>query len=228
LEQQRTDIHPKSNEIKKNPIKPRDQRLECDKCDYFCIRKYDMRKHMIGKHKELCQAKKCNVCDKTFLENCDLETHIKDNHEAKTFKCDECGKTFVLKWRLRKHLSVHTTEKYYHYFNNEKVCPFEEIGCKFRHEPSTTCKFKQCNNLLCQYRHVDHIGSQESLIEPTNVSEQISTIYTSTPKAKMQKLQCENCEERSQCEVCYVDQYIQNLEEDKNFQAGQGQAAPEH
>ena len=60
------------------------------------------------------------------------------------------------KWRLRKHLNVHDTDRYCHYFNNQMVCPFEEIGCKFRHEQSSFCKFRKCENKLCPFRHKDH------------------------------------------------------------------------
>ena len=28
----------------------------------------------------------------------------------------------------------------------------EEIGCKFRCEPSSFCKFKNCDNSLCQFQ----------------------------------------------------------------------------
>ena len=41
-----------------------------------------------------------------------------------------------------------------HYFNNAKICPYMEIGCKFRHEVSEKCFFDEgCTNHLCQYRH---------------------------------------------------------------------------
>ena len=39
-------------------------------------------------------------------------------------------------------------------FNNEKVCPFEEVGCKFLHEASEVCFNKgSCKIKLCPYKH---------------------------------------------------------------------------
>jgi chromosome segregation ATPase len=51
---------------------------------------------------------KCTFCDIKFNIFSELERHIKDSHEIhNTFKCDKCEKEFVLKWRLKKHMSVH-------------------------------------------------------------------------------------------------------------------------
>ena len=45
-------------------------------------------------------------------------------------------------------------EKFCHYFNNGKVCPYDDIGCKFKHKDSDKCKYdKYCNFKLCQYKH---------------------------------------------------------------------------
>ena len=75
------------------------------------------------------------------------------------FKCNKCTKEFTLKWRLKKHLNIHQFEvNYCHYFNNGKVCPFEEYGCKFKHEESSNCfSGNTCKRKLCQYKHVSVI-----------------------------------------------------------------------
>ena len=89
-----------------------------------------------------------------------------------TSKCDKCDKTFYLKWRLAKHKSIHQTKnvRFCHYFNNEKLCPFEEIGCMFLHAKSEICRFKKsCKNDLCQFRHdaiyhnVEQANNEENL-----------------------------------------------------------------
>ena len=60
--------------------------------------------------------------------------------------------------RLNKHKSVHRTKKYCHYYNNDKECPFEELGCMFRHEVSKNCYFRgKCKNSLCQFTHSEKI-----------------------------------------------------------------------
>ena len=53
----------------------------------------------------------------------------------KTHKCKICGKTFYLKWKLNKHANKHTgSVKPCKYFQEGQVCPFIEIGCKFKHQ----------------------------------------------------------------------------------------------
>ena len=79
----------------------------------------------------------CKLCDKTFKKNHELETHVEEHHVEKNYKCNLCNKDFYLKWRLEKHISVHSENtKVCHYFSDKQKCPFEQIGCKFRHEDS--------------------------------------------------------------------------------------------
>lgn len=83
------------------------------------------------------------------------------NHkEAGVYTCDICSKTFYMEWRLNKHLEMHDTtfKKKCHYFNNEKVCPYSDVGCKFIHEFSEECKLNsKCLRNLCPFQHPDKI-----------------------------------------------------------------------
>ena len=82
----------------------------------------------------------CKLCNSTFEANHLLEDHIIKVHEkTKKFKCDKCEMAFALKWRLHKHTRGHhspngKSARNCHYFNNDKVCPFMTIGCKFVHK----------------------------------------------------------------------------------------------
>ena len=61
--------------------------------------------------------------------------------------------------------------KFCHYFNNLENCPYQEFGCKFKHEISPTCHFnKKCKRSKCQYRHSsnDHCAENENVLEPVN------------------------------------------------------------
>ena len=80
---------------------------------------------------------------------------MKFHEEMTTFLCDICKKQFHLRWRLNKHRASHDEQsKFCHYYNNDKNCPFEVLGCKFKHEPSDRCKFdKRCLFKLCQFQH---------------------------------------------------------------------------
>ena len=45
----------------------------------------------------------------TFARFVNLETHIRTcNANHQVFHCDKCEKGFVLKWRLKKHMVLHT------------------------------------------------------------------------------------------------------------------------
>ena len=52
-------------------------------------------------------------------------------------------------------MSGHETERFCHYYNNQKNCPYEDIGCKFKHEWAPDCKFLTCKNILCQFKHTN-------------------------------------------------------------------------
>ena len=103
------------------------------------------------------KTKTCKECHETFLCSIDFEVHmIKFHKEEENYKCDQCGKPFFVKWRLIKHQEIHSDKvlKKCHFFNNNKYCPFEEIGCKYQHQESPQCLFKDnCRNKLCQFRH---------------------------------------------------------------------------
>ena len=121
-----------------------------------CDKRFNSRENL-NAHKKSEHPKKinCKYCDDIFDQTYKLEKHL-EKHKNKEFKCEQCEKQFHLEWRLKKHQISHElkTMKNCHYFNNEKPCPFEEIGCMFRHEKSDKCKFnKLCKNKLCPYQH---------------------------------------------------------------------------
>ena len=44
--------------------------------------------------------------------------------------------------------------KFCHYFNNDKECPFETLGCMFKHQDAPQCKYSdKCLKTLCQFKH---------------------------------------------------------------------------
>ena len=150
-------------------------RTKCGKCEATFKSFNEKNDHMKTYHPVQL---KCNSCDFTCDKSVELETHIKLHHQqTETFKCDECDKEFALKWRLNKHMKLHRFKvNFCHYYNNEESCPFDEFGCKFRHEESQKCfNFSTCKRKLCQYRHskpvddqrTDNINTIESQTETT-------------------------------------------------------------
>ena len=67
-----------------------------------------------------------------------------------------------MKWRMEKHTSDHMVDiKFCHYFNNDKPCPYDKIGCKFKHEISPECRYNlKCTFKLCQFTHTTKKGEE--------------------------------------------------------------------
>jgi hypothetical protein len=120
-------------------------------------------------------------------------------------------------------MSIHldTNILHCHYFNNDKNCPFQEHGCKFLHQETKICTFRQkCQRRLCPFRHVNkklHAESEvkESINEKHDIDleenetsdEEIMSsefVLTSTPKKV--DFDCDECVENEQCTDCFVSQ----------------------
>ena len=85
-----------------------------------------MKDHIQKNH---MKENKCNKYGEGFKEHWKFEQHLKEHGQKKEFECGKCEKTFYTRWRKEKHLEIHSTEmtKFCHYFNNCKVCPYEEF-----------------------------------------------------------------------------------------------------
>ena len=104
------------------------------------------------------KAINCQLCAKSFVNHHNLEIHLlKDHEQPKEFKCTQCDMTFMTEWRLEKHGKSHMSRfpaKTCYYFNNEQDCPFQSVGCEFRHELSRQCRYAtSCRKTKCQFRH---------------------------------------------------------------------------
>ena len=132
-----------------------EKNIKCSKCDLRFETKKLLRDHIKVNH---LREIKCNDCDNTFDEHWKLEKHLGQVHgREKTFHCQLCDEKFYTNWRLKKHERNHDepNEKFCHYFNNYKKCPYKEFGCKFKHAESEQCKYQnRCKNKLCQFRHL--------------------------------------------------------------------------
>ena len=54
------------------------------------------------------------------------------------------------------------SSKFCQYFNNSKSCPYEEIGCQFKHAVADNCKYdRKCKFKLCQYKHTQYVSSEQ-------------------------------------------------------------------
>ena len=128
------------------------ENFKCKKCDKCFPSKSDLTMHINEKHPNKYV---CKICDYIFSDSWRLELHCKSHEELMPFKCDICEKHFYVKWRLEKHVQGHDKKvNFCHYYNNGKKCPYEELGCKFKHEVSKNCRYDgSCWKRLCQFRH---------------------------------------------------------------------------
>ena len=108
-----------------------------------------------------------------------------------------------------------------HYFNNDKMCPFEELGCKFFHTDSKKCKFGLTCQRMCPFKHVrvnnnevtetnidnSRIGKNEE-DEKNETMADDGLFMTST--AQKIKYDCEECQNQTQCTDCFLRQDQQN------------------
>ena len=116
------------------------------------IKKKDTKPNEIGSTSKT--KVKCDQCRKTFPRTCDLEEHLKSQNITKEYSCKTCGKEFYLKWRLEKHVKVHSEQvQFCHFYNNGQICPYDEIGCIFRREESEQCRTRNCTRKLCPNKH---------------------------------------------------------------------------
>ena len=63
---------------------------------------------------------------------------------------------------MEKHTRDHRVDiKFCHYFNNDKPCPYDEVGCKFKHETAPECRCNlKCTFKLCQFTHTTKKGEE--------------------------------------------------------------------
>ena len=141
-------IEEKNNEVEFN------KRYLCKKCGESFEKHEDLTSHTKEKHNK--RHFKCYKCDFSCNISSEYEKHVIESHNSyETFKCHQCDKNFVVEWRMKKHLEMHNRNtKFCHFYNNDKNCTYEKVGCKFRHEDSPKCKYDdKCNRKLCQFQH---------------------------------------------------------------------------
>ena len=108
-----------------------------------------------------------------------------------------------------------------HYFNNDKMCPFEELGCKFLHRDS---KIQVWLSMYTKSAPLQNVRVNSKEVTETNIdnsrigkNEEDQTNYriaddglfmTFTPQKI--KYDCEECQNHTQCTDCFVRQYPQN------------------
>ena len=168
----KVEVKEAKEEIKKLKKECEDE-SQCDLCEI----KFSS-KGLLKQHKREIHGRdlECKYCDEKFKQVWMLEVHLKLHKDAEDFECNVCKKTFQSKWRLSKHKDMHNNlnTKRCHYFNNEKLCPYQEVGCMFLHEPSEVCRFGSiCTNRFCPFQHKS-LERKKDEVNQKNVDEKSS------------------------------------------------------
>ena len=65
----------------------------------------------LRRHKKNCNILDCDVCEKKFSFNSQLENHKRKEHIKKDFQCDICGKKLSDNSRLKRHKNTQHGER---------------------------------------------------------------------------------------------------------------------
>ena len=155
LERELLQARNNSNIEKDNDLKV----IDGEVCDKTLIVKPNLKGQAKTRHSKTYE---CEFCKETFTESWKMEEHLEHHGNERPFKCSICDKGFYLKWRMEKHTSDHRVDiKFCHYYNNDKPCPYDKVGCKFKHENAPECRFNlRCTFKLCQFTHTTKKGEE--------------------------------------------------------------------
>jgi hypothetical protein len=120
-----------------------------------------------------------------------------------------------LNWRLKKHQQWHSSQsvKKCHYFNNNKECPYEKLGCMFDHALAGICQFgRRCSNELCsfQHEHIENVNDDDTTIHAPSQTATENDDYTSQNKDNSDSEQKSDFDQE-ECDTC--DRIFKNNED---------------
>ena len=174
-----------NSKLEVKTTQPENRSIKCKSCQNLFKTKTELTTHIYENHpKQL----KCDMCEYACSEWYEMEKHMLAMHSVnKNFKCNRCEKSFVTEWRLKKHMQMHDKQtKFCHYFNNGKPCPYEDIGCMYKHALPGKCKSSVCENYLCQFEHEDAIDT----IDNDEIVEEYSQINAEPDELSLNGNKC--------------------------------------
>ena len=75
-------------------------------------------------------------------------------------------------WEIETGSQIHI--KKFHYFNNSKACPYDELCCMFAYKVSSKCRFSEsCSKPLCSFQHSEEVVAKD-IIDDETMDEEIN------------------------------------------------------
>jgi hypothetical protein len=137
--------------------------LRFDKCDKTFENRKDFKTHK-SMHRSNKEIFYCDKCEKHFNEEWKMRAH-RNGHNENENKCNLCSKAFRSAETKEKYVKIcHENVKLYcYYFNNKKICPYDE-ECVLFHIESPACRYGAlCDGLMCMFRHeYDDVETSET------------------------------------------------------------------
>ena len=92
---------PNKSELNYHTVKHSNIYRECTICNIKIKHERNFKRHM-SKHSTTSKSLKCNLCEKTFSNQSDLNTHLNIHYHIK-FPCKKCHKEYSNKRNLARH-----------------------------------------------------------------------------------------------------------------------------
>ena len=154
------------------------KQFKCDKCDYKCCQKNNLKKHVKVIHDKIKDIK-CDKCEFICSENSKLYRHIRSVHDnIKDFECSQCDFKCSTSENLYRHIrSVH-----------DKIKDVKCDKCDYKCYANPTLKehIKQVHDKIRDFKcdKCNHICSTNE-----NLKAHIKSVHT-----KIKDFECDKCE----------------------------------
>ena len=87
-----------------------ERNLSCELCKYKTAIKSQLNQHKKKVHGIANIPCRFDGCPRKFVQECDLNDHIKRTHPTGFFNCHQCGKQFVNEEKMKRHIKMHNID----------------------------------------------------------------------------------------------------------------------
>ncbi|KAF9818381.1 hypothetical protein SFRURICE_017803 [Spodoptera frugiperda] len=106
------DLHNEnSSKLLQCTINMNNDNFMCKHCNFKGINSHDIERHSLKHNNIKDRPYKCDICETSFSEKCNLNNHIRTHTGEKPYKCDICKRSYSVKCNLDRHIRIHTGEK---------------------------------------------------------------------------------------------------------------------